>query len=209
MRRTLILMAKTPRAGRVKTRLAAGIGTVPAVWWYRHQVARAIGTLRDPRWQLVLAVTPDFGPAAWPIRKSADLPRVGQGRGDLGTRMRRLLVWAPPGPVLVVGADIPDLGVAHVARAFGVLGTRDAVFGPATDGGFWGVGLRRRRAVPPLLFAGARWSGPQALADSVATCAGLSVGYGDELCDIDTSADLKAWQERTRCAAARAGISSI
>jgi hypothetical protein len=59
-RPALAIMLKIPRPGRVKTRLARDIGTVPAAWWMRHQTARVIRRLaRDPRWRLVLAVTPD------------------------------------------------------------------------------------------------------------------------------------------------------
>jgi glycosyltransferase A (GT-A) superfamily protein (DUF2064 family) len=58
-RARLILMVKEPVPGRVKTRLGRGIGMVPAAWWFRHQTARLIRRLEDPRWELVLAVTPD------------------------------------------------------------------------------------------------------------------------------------------------------
>ncbi|MGI3170123.1 TIGR04282 family arsenosugar biosynthesis glycosyltransferase [Pseudooceanicola sp. C21-150M6] len=94
----LIIMVKEPRAGRVKTRLGREIGMVAAAWWMRHQVARLLRRLRDPRWEIVLAVAPDraVGSGVWP----RDLARVAQGLGDLGDRMGRLLgrntVKAPP-----------------------------------------------------------------------------------------------------------------
>ena len=69
-------------------------------------------------------------------------------------------------------------------------GGRQAVFGPATDGGFWLVGVRNGASVPAGLFEGARWSGPQALADSLATLGGRSVGFADRLADVDEAADL-------------------
>ena len=52
MRRSLIIMVKQPRPGRVKTRLARDIGRVEAAWWYRHQMTRLLRNLRDPRWQI-------------------------------------------------------------------------------------------------------------------------------------------------------------
>lgn len=183
-------MVKRPRPGRVKTRLGRDIGMVPAAWWVRHQTVRLLRRLDDPRWQLVLAVSPDSAVHdryAWP----AHLPRLGQGRGDLGARMGRLLRAMPPGPVLIVGGDIPALGRAHVARAFAALGRHDAVFGPATDGGYWGVGLRRTGAVPAGIFDGVRWSTEHALADTLATIPGLRVGLVDRLSDVDTAADLR------------------
>ena len=140
MQRTLIVMVKEPRVGRVKTRLGADIGLVAATWWFRHQVARLLRSIgHDPRWQTVLAVAPDQAVAsrAWPR-----LERWPQGQGDLGVRMGRALDHAPPGPVVLIGADIPDVTPAAIARAFGMLGQYDVVFGPATDGGYWLIGAR-------------------------------------------------------------------
>ena len=190
---TLIVMLKDPRPGRVKTRLGREIGMVPAAWWVRHQTARLLRRLTDPRWHLVLAVAPDTALAsrAFP----GHLPRVAQGPGDLGARMARLLRAAPSGPVLLVGGDIPGLTAAHVARGFAALGGHDAVFGPATDGGFWLVGLKHPRAATADLFRGVRWSTPHALADSLATLRDRRVARADMLSDVDTAADLCAASE--------------
>ena len=181
-------MVKAPVAGRVKTRLGRDIGMVPAAWWFRHQVARMLRELDDPRWQIVLAVAPDkaLGAAHWP----AHLPRVPQGRGDLGARMARLLRLPHPGPVCLVGGDIPGLGAAHIAGAFAALGAAEFVFGPATDGGFWLTGLRHPSRTPAGLFHLVRWSSPLALSDSLATLAGRSHALTDRLADVDRAADL-------------------
>lgn len=191
MDRTLIVMLKEPRPGRVKTRLGRDIGMIPAAWWFRHQCARLLREMRDPRWHLVLAVSPDRSGMAsrvWP----ADLARIPQGGGDLGARMVRAMQAAPAGPVCVIGADIPALNRAHVARAFAALGAHDAVFGPASDGGYWLVGLRNARRLPDGLFAGVRWSSPHALADSMATLPNARIALVDQLRDVDTMADLFA-----------------
>jgi len=186
IRPTVVVMVKVPRPGRVKTRLARGIGAVPAAWWYRHQVARLLRRLRDPRWRIVLAVSPDaegLAARAWP----ADLPCMGQGGGDLGARMARLL--SLPGQVIVIGSDIPGVTRAHLARAVRTLARQDAVFGPALDGGYWLIGLGPRPA-PPGVLRGVRWSGPHALADSLATLGDRRVGLVDTLGDVDSAADL-------------------
>jgi len=190
MRRTLVVMVKGPRPGRVKTRLARGIGTVPAAWWYRHQCDRLLRRLRDPRWDILLAVAPDGAAHSriWP----RDLPRVPQGGGDLGQRMARLLkAPAAPGPVCLIGSDIPGVTASHVARAFALLGDHDAVFAPAADGGFWLVGAKHPARLPSRLFQGVRWSGEHALADSLATLPGRRIALGDSLQDVDTAADLR------------------
>ncbi len=186
---TLIVMLKDPRPGRVKTRLGREIGMVPAAWWVRHEYARLLRRLDDPRWRLVLAVAPDTAltSRAWPPH----LRRVAQGHGDLGVRMGRLLRTARAGPVLLVGGDIPDLTEKHIARAFTALGGHDAVFGPATDGGFWLVGLKHPGAAPATLFECVRWSTRHALADSLATLPDRRIALADTLSDVDTATDLR------------------
>ena len=189
-------MVKEPRPGRVKTRLAAGIGPVAAAAWFRREALSAARRLEDPRWQLWLAVAPDAEGRAsriWP----AHLPRLPQGPGDLGDRMGRLFRSLPPGPALIVGADIPDLSRAHIARGFAALGHAPAALGPATDGGYWAIGLRRTAAVPADLFTGVRWSTPHALADTAATLP-RPIALLDSLADVDTAGDLPARAPRPR-----------
>lgn len=196
MKRTLVIMVKEPRPGRVKTRLGRDIGMIPATWWFRHQSARLIRRLRDPRWQIVLAVAPDKATAsrAWP----ADLPRLPQGSGCLGARMKRMLQTVPTpcgqirrkGPVCLIGADISGITRAHIARAFAALGDHDAVFGPAADGGFWLVGAKHPARLPRGLFANVRWSTEHALTDTLRTLPGRRIALTDMLQDVDTAADL-------------------
>jgi glycosyltransferase A (GT-A) superfamily protein (DUF2064 family) len=102
----------------------------------------------------------------------------------------------PPGPVVLVGSDIPALRAGHVAHAFRLLGRNDFVFGPAGDGGFWLVGARRRKPMPRALFAGVRWSTAQALADTLAGLpSGYSRGLADMLDDVDDAQDLRRWMQ--------------
>lgn len=188
MNRTLIVMVKEPRPGRVKTRLGRDIGMVTAAWWFRRQTSDLLRRIRDPRWQLWLAVSPDhegMQSRVWP----ADLPRVAQGQGDLGARMGRVMRDAP-GPVCVIGADIPGITRPHVADAFAALGRHDAVFGPAPDGGYWLVGLKRAHPLPPRLFRDVRWSSGHALSDTVAGLSGKRIAQVARLGDVDTVDDI-------------------
>lgn len=182
-------MIKEPRPGRVKTRLGRDIGLVPAAWWFRHQSRALIRRLRDPRWHIVLAVSPDWEglqSRVWPV----DLERAPQGRGDLGDRMGRMLRAVPKGPVCLIGADIPGIERRHIARAFSALGNHQMVFGPAPDGGYWLVGAQRYAALPKDMFSGVRWSTNEALADTLTTLPGQRVSLIDTLQDVDTAADL-------------------
>jgi len=190
MRPHLIVFAKAPALGRAKRRLAADVGPVAAWQFYRRTLATLVRRLADdPHWRTVLAVTPDSAArqgGRWP----PGVPRMPQGAGDLGRRMDRALRRVPPGPVVLVGSDLPDLMPRHIGRAFAMLHGRDLVFGPATDGGFWLVGTRNARCLP-YLFRGVRWSGPHALADTLANAGGrFGVGFADMLSDVDDGADL-------------------
>ena len=185
-------MLKRARAGAVKVRLARAVGAAEATRFYRVASARVLRRLaRDPRWTTWLAVTPDTAvrDRTWPRR----IPRVAQGPGGLGARMQRIMNELPPGPVVIVGSDIPGISPEHVAAAFRLLGRHDAVLGPAEDGGYWLVGLRRRPTVPRA-FAHVRWSGPHALADTLRNLDGLSVGFVERLPDVDDESDWRCWR---------------
>jgi hypothetical protein len=185
----LIIMAKGPRAGRVKQRLARSIGVTAATSFARTCFAHTLLRLGgSPRWRTLLAIAPDADVAAalwfqavWPRR----IARLPQGDGDLGRRMQRLFQRLPPGPVIIVGSDIPAIGAPEIACAFRLLGNADAVLGRAPDGGYWLVGLRRS---PRLLapFARVRWSSPNALADTLGNLEKRRVAFAATLSDVDS-----------------------
>jgi len=185
----LVIMAKVPVAGRVKTRLARDVGNVRATMFYRHAMREVVARLaRQPFWQTLLIVDPDSA------RTSRMLPggqvRAGQGRGDLGVRMQRPMRTLPPGPVCLIGTDVPDISVADVRRAFRLLGAHDAVFGPAEDGGFWLVGLKRVPRVIDPYRGRVPWSRPDTLERTLANLRGFRLGFTTRHHDVDSAADL-------------------
>lgn len=194
MTRHLVLLVRTPQPGRVKRRLARDIGTLAAARFYRSNLRAQIRAMsRDPRWTLWLFVTPDIEirHPAWRDARAPHRVRP-QGKGDLGQRMLVPFHTLPPGPVVLVGSDIPTMAPRHVAQAFRLLGRHEFVFGPARDGGFWLVGARRIRAMPRGLFTRVRWSTSHALADTRANLApSVSIGLADTLADIDDGRDLR------------------
>ena len=184
-------MAKRPVAGAVKSRLARGIGSAAALRFYRTTLTHTLLRLgRDPRWRTYLAITPDtsLAESCWPSPPM--VTRVPQGRGDLGARMQSLVDRMPPGPVIIVGSDIPAMRPRHIAKAFRQLGHADAVFGPAQDGGYWLVGLkgRPRRLVS---FENVPWSTGQALSATLANLHGRILAFSSTLSDVDTVQDYK------------------
>jgi uncharacterized protein len=119
-----------------------------------------------------------------------------QGEGDLGARMLGAIAGrfaAGAAKVLVIGTDCPDLDPALLATAFAQLDRADAVLGPAADGGYYLVGMKRPI---PELFQGIPWSTPATLSATLARAgaAGVSVALLDERRDIDTAADWRAWR---------------
>ena len=192
----LYVFVRAPVLGAVKRRLAAGVGEVEALRFYRGATERAVRSIaRDRRWETVLAVTPDraaHGASPWP----PGLARVGQGAGDLGARMGRVLAGDGVAPVAVVGSDIPDLAPRHVHAGFEALRAADLVFGPAADGGYWLVG-RRPGLSTRGLFEGVRWSSSYALADTRANVPpGRRVALLEVLEDVDDAGDYMRWRLR-------------
>jgi len=194
IRPTLIVFARAPAIGVGKTRLARDVGRVEAWRVYRGLVADLLRRLGDPRWRLVVRLSPDRSgrPSGWPT----GLAREAQGSGGLGQRLERAFMAHARGPVAVIGADAPEVTRERIARAFKALRRTGAVFGPAEDGGFWLMALSVRRARRAGL-AGVRWSSPHALADTVAALGGAPPVYLEALIDIDDGAALLAWRERS------------
>ena len=199
-RQHLVVMVKEPQAGRVKTRLAAQIGTVEALRSYRVLLEHTVRRLAsDPRWVTWLAVTPDSAAprvAAWG-RTMGPVAVTGQGPGGLGRRMQRLMDRLPRGPVVIVGSDIPGIGRHDIAAAFRALGSGAAVFGPAADGGYWLVG-QRRTPRPLRLFDAVRWSSEHTLTDTLANVTGRKISLLRTMCDVDSKADYEHWRREDR-----------
>lgn len=186
--RHLVLFARRPAYGVGKRRLAADVGDLEALRFARASLDRLRRTLgSDPRWTLWIAVSPDR-PTDW----AAPARAIAQGPGNLGDRMGRVVRALPPGPVVIVGADTPTVTRRDVADAFAALGHHEAVFGPARDGGYWLIGLRRRLR-QPLPFDGVRWSTEHALADTVAAMGDRPVGFLRVQEDVDDGPSLRRY----------------
>jgi len=181
----VILFARAPVAGRVKTRLAAGVGAETAarlhLAFVRDVAARAAA--RYPIELHLDEITQD-----WP---ELDCPRRLQSPGDLGVRMRESLgVALAQGfeSVAILGTDAPDLPVACIDDLFE--GNSDVRLGPAEDGGFWGICCRR---IVDTMFNGVPWSSARTLERTQAACrrAGLTVSLAACWADVDEPEDLR------------------
>jgi rSAM/selenodomain-associated transferase 1 len=185
MKDTVVVFARAPRLGAVKRRLARDIGDRAALRFHTATLTRLLrGLAAEKRFRTVLAITPDRA------RISFQVQRIPQGRGDLGVRMHRVFWRFPRGRIAIIGCDIPEAGPPDLHAALRALGSADAVFGPAGDGGYWLVAMSPRRPARP--FARVRWSTEHALADTLANFAGRRVAMLRTLHDVDTAADLGA-----------------
>jgi len=194
MKNTVVVFARAPRLGAVKQRLARDIGDRAALRFHTATLTRLLGALAaERRFRTMLAVTPDHARLRLPAR----VTRIPQGRGDLGVRMHRAFRRFPHGCVAIIGCDIPDAGARDVLATFRALGSAQAAFGPAADGGYWLVAVSPRRPAHP--FGRVRWSTEYALADTLANFAGRRIALLRTLHDVDTAAD---WR-RLRHAAKR------
>jgi uncharacterized protein len=184
MRDTVVVFARSPRLGVVKRRLAHDIGDRAALRFHVATLTRLARALAaDRRFRTVLAVTPDHARFRLPVH----VERLPQGSGDLGMRMQRAFQRFPHGRVAIIGCDIPDAGPLDSLAAFRALGSAQAAFGPAVDGGYWLVAMSPRRPAHP--FASVRWSTEHALADTLANFAGRRIALLRTLHDVDTGAD--------------------
>lgn len=196
---TLLVFAKAPVAGTVKTRLAAVVGAEGALAAYRALLAATLACAAAARAagivdRIELWCDPDAeAPALRQLAATHGLARYPQSGGDLGERMRVALASAlgRAPRALLVGTDCPVLTPAYLADANARLATHDAVLGPAEDGGYVLVGARRT-----LSFADVRWSTPHAYADTLAAFAadGVTCATLPALWDVDDAAGLARWQ---------------
>jgi rSAM/selenodomain-associated transferase 1 len=199
----LLIFAREPVLGRVKTRLAADIGPEAALATYREllaitaaavQAAQVPATvwLAEAPAATTLGTPTSAARPAWP-----GLPwQVQPAAGSLGERMAHAFAEAfaaGAGRVVVIGTDCPGLTADLLRLAFEQLATHDLVVGPAADGGYYLLGMNKLHS---RLFADKQWSTstvlPATLAD--AEHLGLRVAQLPTLADVDSGSDLAAWR---------------
>ena len=199
----IIMFWKYPARGRVKTRLIPALGAAEAAAVQLAMARHVLGwaTAAASRIGAELEVRFTGGDRAAVEQLIGGEPRlVEQGEGDLGARLRRAFEEAfadGTRRVLVIGADCPDADADVIERAFAALDEGEAVVGPAADGGYYLLGLRR---VIEGLFEGIRWSTEEVLGATVSRleAAGARHRLLPELRDVDRPEDLPVWEAARR-----------
>lgn len=194
----VVVLAKHPAPGRVKTRLAGAVGPGAACALYRAFVRDLARRLRGTGLPVWWAFTPGSAPFARLVRSRRCFPQRGR---DLGARIHHALAAVRArtrGPVLAIGADAPHVALAELGRgARALAGGADVVLGPARDGGYWLIGVRVPR---PALFADVAWSTPRVAAETRRRCRtlGLSCVELATAFDVDGLDDLAAFARVVR-----------
>ncbi len=186
----LIVFLKAPRPGTVKTRLAETIGAGPACAAYQQLIGTLLGRLQSLR-AVELCYSPDDALAEVEPWLREGWVAAAQGDGDLGQRLESAFKRSFAGGaerVVVIGSDCPAVTAEDVGRAWAALRMHDVVLGPASDGGYWLIGLRK---VESSLFHDIPWSTEGVFAASMRriTRRGLSVHVLRQLTDVDTERD--------------------
>ncbi|MEU9836863.1 TIGR04282 family arsenosugar biosynthesis glycosyltransferase [Streptosporangium sp. NPDC048047] len=203
----IVVIAKEPLPGRVKTRLTPPFTPAEAAALASAALADTLDAVaRVPVRHRVLALRGRTGP--WLPPGFTVLPQRGDGLDERLAAAFDDAHRAHPEPVVLIGMDTPQVTPSLLMSAMDELVRCDAVFGPAADGGFWLLGLRRP---DPALLLGVPMSLPVTGAEQLRRlrAAGLSVGLLPSLRDVDTAEDaaaVAAEAPSSRFAAALAGI---
>lgn len=188
MDRAILIFIKNTVAGKVKTRLAATVGTERALKIYEYLLKRTRQTV-SPTTAHRMVFYSDFIPDK-DIWENQIFEKHPQDGSDLGQRMHHALAFALQRfeKAILIGGDIPGLSPEILEKAFQLLDEAPVVWGPAADGGYYLVGLRQANST---LFELDAWSTPDVLEQSLEKCrqAGLSWRLLPVLQDVDTEED--------------------
>lgn len=189
---TVCVFTNPPLPGQAKTRLIPAVGPEGAAELARAMLLDTLEMARSlPDARVVLATAAPFTEE---VPLPAPVPSLSQGEGDLGQRMERVLrraVEEHGAPALLIGTDLPGLPVARLEQARQALVDGDATLGPAEDGGFYLIGLRR--AAEPGLLSDLPWSASNTCAATLARLRerGLHTTTIEPWFDLDTPQDLE------------------
>jgi rSAM/selenodomain-associated transferase 1 len=210
-RARVIVFAKAPRAGAVKTRLIPLLGPAGAADLHARLVERTLAVAAEARiGPIELHGEPSEDPLLVEYGRRHGARVLPQSGGDLGSRMRRAFEAGlhEAASVILVGSDIPVLCSAHLQQAARALARGDdAVFIPVEDGGYGLVGLRR---CDPALFGGLAWSTPDVMAQTRERLTALGWRWSelDALWDLDRPADYERFLALEEAAAPGSSLAS-
>lgn len=184
----LIIFAKNPVPGTVKTRLAAGTSIQFALSFYKI----CLNYFKKLAVELTNAAIADVYFFYNEIPKADKNIRVQRG-GDLGEKMFNAfheLFDAGYKNICIIGTDIPDINKSLLKEAFQHLNDNDYVIGPAVDGGYYLLGMKEQT---PTLFSNINWSTNTVFVETLQKLQSVKIKISSIMIDIDTSDELHKW----------------
>lgn len=191
MKQTLLIFTKNAIYGQVKTRLAATVGNDKALQIYQKLLRyTAVVTNDIPVEKIVFYATNITNQDVWDNKVYKKHMQLGN---DLGERMQSALNYAfehGSTEVIIIGSDCFEITADIINNAFDSLKNYEIVIGPATDGGYYLLGMKQPT---PQFFKQINWSTNEVLATTIGICNSLNFSFYlmPELSDIDTEEDLK------------------
>lgn len=192
---TLIVFAKRPRLGRVKTRLQPKIRALNATKIYSLLLQKTLATVERVPSVRRFIMPADRRDVAWFVMRYRirGWGVVGQRHGDLGKRMEEALkeVGDSRLPKILIGSDITDFRADDLTEALSKIKLRNrVVLGPAVDGGYWLIGVNGRL---PSMFGGIVWGSSSVLQDTLGFLGRQQIKYDlvSRRRDLDRARDLR------------------
>ncbi|MDJ0795646.1 MAG: TIGR04282 family arsenosugar biosynthesis glycosyltransferase [Calothrix sp. MO_167.B12] len=197
----LIVFTRYPEPGKTKTRLIPALGAEGAANLQRQMTEHTLSQVKKLQTIIPISVEIRFADGNLQLMQTwlgDDLLYQSQGTGDLGQRMVRSLLDALQGGaqrVVFIGIDCPGVNADILTTAFKQLDSYDLVIGPAVDGGYYLIGLKR---YIPELFANIDWGTAMVWQQTIDIAQGLKLSHMQllPLADVDRPEDLPIWESR-------------
>lgn len=195
----LIIFTRYPQPGKTKTRLIPALGVEGATNLQRQMTEFTLSKVKKFQESAAISFEIRFTGGNLQLMQNwlgTELNYLLQGEGDLGKRMENSFFSAfnkGAQEVVIIGIDCPNLSAEVLAQAFEKINNCDLLLGPAVDGGYYLIGLKR--AIGEL-FINIDWGTAKVLQQTVdiAQQLNLSVGYLPTLADVDRPEDLPIWE---------------
>ncbi len=185
---------KSPKLGEVKTRLSPVLSDVEILALYEQMLTLTVAQVVDHSVCTAEIWVSDLSIAAF--FDQFDCQKREQSAGDLGQRMADALQCglADFEKVILVGGDVPDIDAAYLEAAIAALDTHEVVLGPAEDGGYGLVGVRRQ---VPDMFTSIQWGSDEVLSQTCRRLNALKINYAllPVVWDVDTPTELPRYRQ--------------
>ncbi len=189
----LIIFTRNPELGKCKTRLAKSIGEKSALDIYKYLLQHTAKISKEARADRYVFYSEDIKKEdLWDITTFRKKLQYGY---DLGARMENAfseLFQMGYEKIVIIGSDLLDLTSSHIEKAFYSLNKNDVVIGPAKDGGYYLLGIKK---LHPTIFKNKVWGTSTVLKDTLNDIQNCTFDLLEELNDIDTFEDIKPYQE--------------